>query len=215
MQGLLAETTTVIIMPYMVLMALILTAILAENSAETALLALSSGLNTGLMGMMFFSETLQFAGLFGSCQCLTLTSISASQVVALGTGAMCITLVLSLLGQALGVYSLTKGMSMTLALLMAMGFMILHSLDHATLDVFVNTNSQGSIGVIVTSIHASHVVQVAIMLRLIGSSSAKGGSRANHKGVNNQGALVQLTYCHQVEVLWLAIMSIAMLANSM
>ena len=103
---------------------------------------------------------------------------------------------------------------MTLARLMAIGFMMLHSIDHATMDVFVNTNSQGSIGIIVTSIHASHVVMVGVMLLLICSSSAKGGSRAGHKGVNNQGALVQLTYCHQVEVLWLAIMSIAMRAHN-
>ena len=54
------------------------------------------------------SETLQFAGLFASCQCLTQTSISATQVVALGTGSMCITFVLALLGQALSVYSIKK-----------------------------------------------------------------------------------------------------------
>ena len=34
---------------------------------------------------------------------------------------------------------------------------------------------------------------------------ASGGS------VNSQGTLLQVTYCHQVEVLWLAIMSIARL----
>jgi len=109
---------------------------------------------------------------------------------------------------------LSKGLSRTLAFMQCRVFQTLHSLDHATLDVFVNSNSQGSIGIIVTSIHASHVVIVAMLLMLIRSSSAKGGSRANHKGVNNIAALVMLTYCHQVEVLWLAIMSIAMCSNS-
>ena len=85
-QGLLSEITTVIVMPMVLVMAILLSLILVENSAETALLALSTGLSVSLMGMMFMSETLMFVGLFASAIALSLTNISGACLVTLGAG---------------------------------------------------------------------------------------------------------------------------------
>jgi hypothetical protein len=103
----LAETTLVVIAPLMFVLGLILGVILTENFSETIALGLSSGLNVGVMFLMFVSETLLFVGLFVSAQCLTLSAVYSPAVVNISMGAQTITLVLGLMGQVLGVASTT------------------------------------------------------------------------------------------------------------
>jgi heme/copper-type cytochrome/quinol oxidase subunit 3 len=78
-------------------------------------------------------------------------------------------------------------------------FLVAHSLDHSSMDSYVNSHSAVSFRLMITTVHASHVMMCAMFIVLMG---------INH---NMTLGIIMLAYCHLVEILWIAIMSVTML----
>jgi hypothetical protein len=88
----------------------------------------------------------------------------------------------------------------TMSMLMCALFLIAHSLDHSSMDSYVNSHSSVSFRLMITTVHASHVLMCAMFIVLL------------NVNVLMTLGIIMLAYCHLVEVLWIAIMSITMLA---
>jgi len=89
----------------------------------------------------------------------------------------------------------------TMSMLMCALFLIAHSLDHASMDSYVNSHSSVSFRLMITTVHASHVLMCAMFIVLL------------NVNVLMTLGIIMLAYCHLVEVLWIAIMSITMLCE--
>merc|ERR1712178_106740 len=88
------------------------------------------------------------------------------------------------------------------SLLMCILFLAAHSLDHATMDSYVNSHSSVSFQLMITTVHASHVLMCLMIVFILPcNASATLG-------------IISLAYCHLVEILWIAIMSVTMLVSN-
>jgi len=85
-------------------------------------------------------------------------------------------------------------------------FLMNHALDMATMDSYCNTNATTCMSIMTTNIHASHVVMcmgiLFVYTMLLGMYNYD---------VTTMGTIAT-AYCHLVEVLWLVIMAVTMLA---
>merc|ERR1712063_36934 len=97
---------------------------------------------------------------------LTLNCSMTSSVIGLGAGALVTTYVLTLLGLCVSVMSIsnTEAEVLILAIICILVFLVLHSLDHASLALYSNTNITYSIRIMATNIHAFHVLVCLVIL---------------------------------------------------
>jgi hypothetical protein len=93
------------------------------------------------------------------------------------------------------------GMSI-ISVIVCMAFLALHTLDLSSMDTYINSHSLGSMTIFITTIHASHVYMVMLAVLLLGIF---------HRRIIG---IIALAYAHLVEVLWLVIMSVTMLADT-
>lgn len=91
---------------------------------------------------------------------------------------------------------------MIISLLLCVMFLVAHSFDHASMDSYVNTHSAVSFRLMITTVHASHVMMCGMFIMLMGCN------------IGMTLGIIMLAYCHLVEVLWLAIMSVTMLMSA-
>merc|ERR1711966_511514 len=97
----------------------------------------------------------------------------------MGTGAMTITIILTALALTIatmlsapsvatpttsGVISNSYFMA---SLLMCILFLAAHSLDHASMDSYVNTHSSVSFQLMITTVHASHVLMCLMIVFIL------------------------------------------------
>merc|ERR1711998_636177 len=133
--------------------------VLCDRIAEGNMLFRSVTTNTFLIGACLLAETAFFIFMFVSILVLGLHSTMAINVISLGAGAVVTTYILGLLGCVVGVVSVANSETWTIVLtcLCVVAFLIVHSLDHASINLFANTNVLFGLCLRATNVHALHV----------------------------------------------------------
>merc|ERR1712046_303358 len=93
----------------------------------------------------------------------------AINVISLGAGAVVTTYILGLLGCVVGVISVANSETWTTVrtLMCVLLFLIVHSLDHATINLFANTNVLFGLCLRATNVHALHVAICGFLITTV------------------------------------------------
>merc|ERR1711871_1707680 len=116
------------------------------------LIFLSLHINMVLVLSCLAAETALFVFVFVAFSMVSLTNTTAINVVMLGAGAVVTTLILALLGNVRNIYSYFSNevVAIGAAFVCILLFLVVHSLDHATSDVYINLNIISALQVLAT-----------------------------------------------------------------